>query len=133
MGSVGEQAPARLLRLSSAQAYLGLNKSQFNKLVRPYLTEIRPSERVILFDVLELDGQAEVLRKRFGRPAKEIPEGKNSWDDKNACQVSNCEAESGMSTRKSKDTDDFAKALKRAITKPRRRTRSSGSQKFVAR
>ena len=74
----------RLLRPHLAAAYLGMNKNNFNRLVRPSVRAIPLGKRAIAFDRLELDAWTEEYCRRNGRPARE--EGRLCRDEK--CQGS---------------------------------------------
>lgn len=98
----------RLIRLRDAPRYLGMDINRFNTEVRPYLTEIPIGTQGIAFDRLELDAWADQYIQRNGRPARR----RKIWDA-NHHPVSRNEAESGGSTRGSKDTEDWQKAVER--------------------
>jgi hypothetical protein len=49
----------RLVRLKDAPKYLSIGKNLFNEKVRPLLTEIRITDRIVSFDIQELDLWAE--------------------------------------------------------------------------
>jgi hypothetical protein len=99
----------RFIRVKFAPKYLGMDKNRFNDEVRPYLTEIPIGVQGIAFDRLELDAWAAQYKARYGRPAT----GGKLWDA-DTCQASETGAESGTLKSKSRDTDSFARAVKRA-------------------
>lgn len=108
----GRESPVllpRFIRVKYAPKYLGMDKNRFNDEVRPYLTEIPIGVQGIAFDRLELDAWAAQYKARYGRPAT----GGKLWDA-DTCQASETEAESGTLKSKSRDTDSFARAVKRA-------------------
>lgn len=51
--------PPRILRASAAPAYLGMCRTEFNKIVRPYVREFRIGVQGIGFDREELDAWAD--------------------------------------------------------------------------
>jgi hypothetical protein len=104
----------RLLRFRDAPRYLGMDRNRFNAEVRPYLTNIPIGRQGIAFDRLELDAWADQYKSRNGRPA----ERRTSWDAKNH-RASTNEAASGGSTKASKDTEEWQKAVAR-VTSTRR-------------
>ena len=60
----------RLLRPRLAAAYLGMNKNNFNRLVRPWVCAIPLGKRAIAFDRLELDAWTEEYCRRNGQAEK---------------------------------------------------------------
>lgn len=104
----------RVIRLRDAPFYLGMDRNRFNTEVRRYLTNIPIGERGIAFDRLELDAWVEDYVSRNGRPAKRS----KIWDAENH-PASRKEAKIGASTRESKDTEDWSKAVAR-VTSTRR-------------
>ena len=61
----------RLLRPRLAAAYLGMNKNNFNRLVRPSVRAIPLGKRAIAFDrALELDAWTEEYCRRNGQSAR---------------------------------------------------------------
>lgn len=107
----------RIIRFRDAPAYLGMDRNRFNRLVRPYITEIPIGRQGIGFDRLELDHWASQYIKSNGRPGK--TSGDELWDEKNP-QGSLTEMESGTSTNMSTG-DVFAKAVER-VTSQRQST-----------
>ncbi|MEX2260019.1 MAG: hypothetical protein WD672_15050, partial [Woeseia sp.] len=97
-----------------APFYLGMDRNRFNTEVRPYLTKIPIGSRGIAFDRLELDAWVEEYKSRNGRPAKRS----SIWDAEDH-PASRKEAKFGALTRKSKDTEDWSKAVAR-VTSTRR-------------
>lgn len=108
----------RLIRLRDAPFYLGMDKNRFNGLVRPELTEIPIGDQGIAFDRLELDQWVDYYIQRNGRPATK---GEKPWDVKTPQDSMNAR-ESGTLINKSKDTADFAKAVKLATGKKRNKS-----------
>ena len=104
----------RLIRLKDTPFYLGMDRNRFNTEVRPYLTEIPIGEQGIAFDRLDLDAWVEQYKSRNGRPSQLI--GDSTWDAKERLGSTNA-VEPGISTSKSKDMEDFARALERARLK----------------
>jgi hypothetical protein len=109
----------RFIRLRDAAHYLGMDKNRFNAEVRPCITEIPIGEMGIAFDRFDLDDWAEDYKHRNGRPSKH--KGEPLWDEK-APQDSTNAKESGILINKSKDTADFAKAVKLATGKKRNKS-----------
>jgi hypothetical protein len=106
----------RVLRLRDAPRYLGMNRNLFNSEVRPYLTEVRIGRQGVAFDRLELDAWWEQYQSRNGRPAA----GRiKPWDVEERRALPS-EGVPGTLTGKSKDMDDFARALDQAISKTRK-------------
>lgn len=104
----------RFVRFRDAPFYLGMDRNRFNAEVRPYLTKIPIGSRGIAFDRLELDAWVEEYKSRNGRPAKRS----SIWDAEDH-PASRKEAKFGALTRKSKDTEDWSKAVAR-VTSTRR-------------
>src|SRR6185437_2260395 len=130
---VSSPAP-RLLRPRLAAAYLGMNKNNFNRLVRPSVHEIPLGKRAIAFDRLELDAWTEEYCRRNGRPTRE--EGRLCRDEK--CQASTNEsvptaASNGRSISASRGMDAFARALERATMTKQRGISRAGSRRFEPR
>ena len=94
--------------------YLGMDRNRFNAEVRPYLTKIPIGRRGIAFDRLELDAWVDEYKSRNGRPAKRS----SIWDAEDH-PASRKEANFGVLTRESKDTEDWSKAVAR-VTSTRR-------------
>jgi hypothetical protein len=107
----------RFIRLRDAPFYLGMNRNRFNTEVRHYLTNIPIGQQGIAFDRLELDAWVEDYISRNGRPAKRS----KIWDAKNH-RGSIKEAPSGGSTRASKDTEEWQKAVARLTSRRRSST-----------
>jgi predicted DNA-binding transcriptional regulator AlpA len=114
---------ARLLRPSDASMYLGMNKNQFNTLVRPKVTLFRLGKRAIAFDRLELDAWAEEYRRCNGRSALKQEEERcqseylvSSRDPKPVAALN------GTLINGSKIMDDFVTALERTMRKKPRHT-----------
>ena len=107
----------RLLRLRDVPAYLGMDRNRFNAEVRPYITAIPIGQQGIAFDRLELDAWVDDYVSRNGRPA----ERSKAWDAKNH-RASKSEAASGGSTRESKDTEEWQKAVARLTSRRRSNT-----------
>lgn len=60
----------RLIKLCRAREYLDMSEPEFNKKVRPFVTEIKDG-RVIKFDIIDLDAWVEHYKAANGRPAQE--------------------------------------------------------------
>jgi len=107
----------RLVRFRDAPAYLGMDRNRFNHEVRPFLTRIPIGQQGIAFDRLELDAWVEDYISRNGRPAKRS----ETWDAENH-PASTKEVEFGGSTRESRDTEDWRKAVAQIISRRRSST-----------
>jgi len=107
----------RLVRLRDAPAYIGMDRNRFNADVRPYLTRIPIGQQGIAFDRLELDAWVEDYISRNGRPAKRS----ETWDAENHL-ASRKEVEFGGSTKESKDTGEWQKAVARLTSRRRSNT-----------
>jgi hypothetical protein len=106
----------RFIRLKDAAHYLGMDKNRFNAEVRPTLIEIPIGNLGIAFDRVDLDDWAVDYKHRNGRPGKF--KGTALWDEKVHPDSMNAKG-SGTLISKSKDTADFAKAVKQATAKKR--------------
>ena len=106
----------RFIRLRDAAFYLGMDRNRFNAEVRHHITTIPIGRQGVAFDRLELDAWVEDYKSRNGRPAKRS----KIWDAEDH-RVSTEEATTGGLTRKSKDTEDWRKAVAR-LTLRRRNT-----------
>ncbi len=104
----------RLVRLRDAPAYLGMDRNRFNREVRPQLTIIPIGRQGIAFDRLELDAWVDDYVSRNGRPA----ERSETWDAESHL-ASRKEVEFGGSTRESKDTGEWQKAVARLVSRRR--------------
>jgi len=104
----------RFIRLRDAAHYLGMDKNRFNAEVRPTLIEIPIGDMGIAFDRVDLDDWAVDYKHRNGRPSK--CKGAPLWDEKAHPDSMNAMG-SGILINKSKDTADFAKAVKQATGK----------------
>ena len=62
--------PPRLIRLRDAPFYVGMDRNQFNKKLRPNLTEIPIGKQGIAFDRLDLDAWVDHHIDRNGRRPK---------------------------------------------------------------
>ena len=106
----------RLVRFRDAPDYVGMDRNRFNREVRPFITRIPIGRQGLAFDRLELDAWVEDYKSRNGRPAKRS----KIWDAEDH-RASTDEATTGGLTRKSKDTEDWRKAVAR-LTSRRRNT-----------
>ena len=106
----------RFIRLRDAPFYLGMDRNRFNAEVRQLLTSIPIGRQGVAFDRLELHAWVEEYISRNGRPA----ERSKIWDAEDH-RASTDEATTGGLTRKSKDTEDWRKAVAR-LTLRRRNT-----------
>jgi hypothetical protein len=107
----------RFIRLRDAPFYLGMDRNRFGAEVRPFLTTIPIGKQGVAFDRLELDAWVDDYLSRNGRPA----ERSSLWDARNH-QASRNEAASGGSTRESRDTEEWQKAVARLISRRRKST-----------
>lgn len=123
-----ETAP-RFLRASTAPAYLGMCREEFNKTVRPNVREFPIGKQGVGFDRLELDQWADSWAESMAieKQAKEdnnLPrsgrQGEKQWREKQ-CRASTRGTGFGTST-KSSEVADFKKALEQARGKKQSNT-----------
>jgi hypothetical protein len=107
----------RFIRLRDAPFYLGMDRNRFNAEVRQFLTCIPIGRQGVAFDRLELDAWVDDYVSCNGRPA----ERSKTWDAENQL-ASRKEAASGGSTRESRDTEEWKKALSRLTSRKRNST-----------
>jgi hypothetical protein len=105
----------RFIRYRDAPAYLGMDRNRFNEEVRAFLTVIPIGKQGIAFDRLDLDAWADDYIQRNGRPSTQAVGG-TLWDA-NARQDFGNGVNAGTLKSKSKDTDDFSKALAQIASK----------------
>tara|TARA_R110000822_G_scaffold283119_3_gene404654 strand:- start:424 stop:825 length:402 start_codon:yes stop_codon:yes gene_type:complete len=115
-----ETAP-RFLRASTAPAYLGMCREEFNKTVRPNVREFPIGKQGIGFDRIELDQWADswaesmAIEKQTDQdnnPPRSGRQGAKQWREKQ-CRASTRGTGFGTST-KSSEVADFKKALEQA-------------------
>ena len=115
-----ETAP-RFLRASTAPAYLGMCREEFNKTVRPNVREFPIGKQGVGFDRIELDQWADSWAESMAieKQANEdnnLPrsgrQGEKQWREKQ-CRASTRGTGFGTST-KSSEVADFKKALEQA-------------------
>lgn len=125
----------RWIQAGRAGAYLSMNRNRFNAEVCPHLTEIPIGQRGIAFDRLELDAWADRYMARNGRSAPKKEERVCLVDESQGSRKrhSPMDASSGRSTRESKATAAFARALELAKSRTRKPSSSSGSRKMQGR
>jgi hypothetical protein len=100
----------RFVRFRDAPSYLGMDRNRFNVEVRPHLVEIPIGEQGVAFDRLDLDHWADEYKRRNGRPGSNVePMEEHLWAKKSH-QVSEKEAKSGTSKKRSREYD-FSRAL----------------------
>ena len=103
----------RLMKLKKACEYLDKSEPNFNKTVRPYITEIKDG-RCVKFDKLDLDAWADQNKAANGKPGKLQDE--RSWQ--NPPPAFEKKAKSGTLIKQS-PAGSFEKALeKRSSTRP---------------
>jgi predicted DNA-binding transcriptional regulator AlpA len=120
----------RIIRAGEAPQYLGMCRAEFNKTVRPYVSEFPIGERGIGFDREELDAwvndyiQAMAIAKEGAQgrqsPGSERQPGDKGWREKRS-QAFPKGTGSGTSTRKSTEKD-FTRALELVTGKKRSAT-----------
>lgn len=108
----------RVIRFRHAPVYLGMDRNRFNRIVRPFITEIPIGKQGIAFDRLELDRWADQYIQSNGRPGK--TSGDELWDEKSP-QGSLTEMESGTSTNGSVG-NVFAKAVQQIRSQRQKRS-----------
>ena len=72
----------RFVRQKDAPEFFGVSRALFDRIIRPYLTEIwlgDSAQAGIVYDLIDLNAHADRIKKRNGRPAKK---GANEWDAK---------------------------------------------------
>ena len=105
----------RVIRHRDAPAYLGVNVAYFDKLIRPFLTEIRYGPQMVAFDRCELDEWFDKFKISNGRQSFGTEGIKKACRPRNnKSQVSSSGERLGGSTRKSLE-EEFAKAVEQAI------------------
>ena len=106
------------VRLRDVPGYTGMDLKMFNRLVRPYLVEIRLSSKCVAFDKVDLDRWMDEYKSGNGLPPDQKG-GKSSWEGKKP-RVYTGEVKSGISERQSVDAS-YREALERAVLmKPRK-------------
>ncbi|MDF3136650.1 hypothetical protein [Pseudomonas extremaustralis] len=111
----------RFLRASTAPAYLGMCREEFNKTVRPNVRELPIGKQGVAFDRHELDQWADAYIERMAiekqtdqdnNPPRSGRQGAKQWREKQ-CRASTRGTGFGTST-KSSEVADFKKALEQA-------------------
>ncbi len=72
----------RFVRNKDAPEFFGVSRALFDRIIRPYLTQIwlgDSAQAGIVYDLIDLNAHADRIKKRNGRPAKK---GANEWDAK---------------------------------------------------
>ena len=117
-----EPLQPRLVRLKDAPKYLSIGKNLFNEKVRPTLTELRITDRMVSFDREELDQWAESQLELTGRlGSRNNCEESTQWEKgkKGTTRDWKKRTVSGGSTKVSK-VNAFENAVGR-LTKKRRK------------
>ena len=73
----------RFVRQKDAPEFFGVSRALFDRIIRPYLTEIwlgDSAQAGIVYDLIDLNAHADRIKKRNGRPGKK-GEG-DIWDGK---------------------------------------------------
>ena len=107
----------RLIRYRDAPFYCGMDKSLFDKNIRPLVDiEIHDGPKYVAFDRVDLDAAIDVFILSHGKSRstnKEIPKCQKEYQDYNMIKS----RRSGASTKESKVTEDsenvYEQALKR--------------------
>ncbi|WP_367615284.1 hypothetical protein [Pseudomonas shirazensis] len=120
----------RVIRAGEAPNYLGMCRAEFNKTVRPYVSEFPIGERGIGFDREELDAwvndyiQSMAIAKEGAQgrqsPGSERPSGDKGWRERQS-QASPSVTGSGTSTRRSTEKE-FTRALELVTGRKRKST-----------
>jgi predicted DNA-binding transcriptional regulator AlpA len=119
----------RFLRASTAPAYLGMCREEFNKTVRPNVREFPIGKQGVGFDRIELDQWADswaesmAIEKQANQdnnPPRSGRQGAKQWREKQ-CRASTRGTGFGTST-KSSEVADFKKALEQAKGRKRSST-----------
>ncbi|MDV7209964.1 hypothetical protein [Azotobacter beijerinckii] len=118
----------RFIRAGDAPAYLGMCKEEFNKTVRPHVSEFPIGSRGVGFDRLELDDWADAYVERAAidktgatgqqSARSERQKGETLWREKQS-PASRKGTGSGTSTKRSTE-NEFTKALA-LVTVPKRK------------
>jgi len=72
----------RFIRYKDAPEFFGVSRALFDKIIRPYLTEIWLGESAqagIVFDILDLNAHADRMKSHNGRPGKKGED--DIWDE----------------------------------------------------
>ena len=72
----------RFVRQKDAPGFFGVTRQTFDRMIRPYLTEIwlgDSAQSGIVYDTHDLNALADIIKERNGRPAEK---GKSIWDGK---------------------------------------------------
>mgnify|MGYP005657299541 FL=1 len=72
----------RFVRQKDAPAFFGVTRQIFDRMIRPYLTEIwlgDTAQSGIVYDIYDLNAHADIIKERNGRPGKK-GEG-DIWDE----------------------------------------------------
>ena len=111
----------RFYTATEARDFLGMNKNEWYRDAKPYLSEIKRGKQKSVYCFYELNALASKIKVARGRPAeKEIEQ----WDNLNQPDSTNQMAvESGTLIRSSK-VPDFAKAAERIRSKKRSKSLS---------
>ncbi|WJM93396.1 hypothetical protein QDY63_11125 [Pseudomonas brenneri] len=122
LAPVLETAP-RFIRAKHAHTYLGMCREEFNKTVRPNVSEFPIGKQGVGFDRLELDAWADAYvesksiekaanqdnnQPRSERQARAT--GATSWPKKQSPASSKCRTESGRSTKNTEE-NEFKRVL----------------------
>lgn len=100
----------RFYTAQEAMQFLAMNRNEWQKQGKPYLTAIRKGTQKVVYDYYELNALADKIKSASGRPAeKEIEQ----WDNINQPDSIRGKA-FGKSTRLSEESD-FQKARAKAI------------------
>ena len=63
----------RFVRQKDAPAFFGVARQIFDRMIRPYLTEIWLGDKAqsgIVYDIYDLNAHADIIKERNGRPGK---------------------------------------------------------------
>ena len=118
----------RFVRQKDVPEFFGVSRALFDRIIRPYLTEIwlgDSAQAGIVYDLIDLNAHADRIKKRNGRPGKK---GANEWDAKiesEVCTSSKDPAQkSGMFKARS-SANELEKALKLNQEKRRKSSKLS--------
>jgi hypothetical protein len=111
----------RVIRVKDAHRYLGMDKTTFAKLIRPYLSVIHITKKSRGFERLDIDQAFDVYKHgRCHPPKKLLPTEDDICLEKKPVSTSTKPVNAGSSTKLSKE-NAFASALSTAKSSAKQR------------
>ena len=95
-----DQCPPKLIQQSRAPEYLGVSRQTFMRHIRPHLSKVRGTGRVVLYRRVDLDQWIEDSVDGCERPKHE-DQGDSSWELARKRRACSSEETFGTSTNKS--------------------------------